>query len=171
MRDDKQIFVDWLKYAIKIEGKMTGEALSKKAKIHAGTISGYLTNKSKGPREIKDRVKICEALGADYQEIIEAGRQKDLSGSSPIISEREKIITDIDPVTVEHRELVKYFSSKKMALEANRKLVDLDVKDPIRFAELVTIITKFANGVDFVEVREQERLENSPPIGGKRSTA
>jgi transcriptional regulator with XRE-family HTH domain len=177
MKDDKQIFVEWLKYAIKIECKMKGNELANKVGINPGTISGYITGKSKGPRNVEDRVKICGVLGADYQQVIAAGRQQDvkvdlpqrtpITNESPAITDKQTTVVDIDPVTTEHRELVRDFSSKRIALEANRKMVELDQSDPMRFAELVSIIGKFVNGVDFVELREEKQnFARSPRKSG-----
>jgi len=172
MKDDKQIFVEWLKYAIKIECKMKGKELAEKLGINPGTISGYITDKSKGPRDIKDRIRICEVLGTDYQKIIDAGRQGVIytkSETPPTTTHSlPKSVHELDPVTREHKELVKHFVSKHIALETNRKMIELDKSDPSRFADLVSIINRFVKGIDFEEIRaEKQDLKENPQQQGK----
>ena len=75
MLSDKEIFSRWLKKAIKLEGIIKGKDLSDKTGIAPSTISGYLNDKTYP--DLQNRLKICQAIGVDYNKIIMAGREDD----------------------------------------------------------------------------------------------
>lgn len=77
MEDDKKKFVNWLKQLIKIDGVITGKALAAKIKVDPSTVSGWLTGRTKGP-ELPVRIEICEAVSADYKEIMQTQNNKEL---------------------------------------------------------------------------------------------
>jgi transcriptional regulator with XRE-family HTH domain len=117
---------------------MRGKDLAEKAKLHPATISGYLTGKSKGPRTVEERQAICEALQADYNEVIAAGRKEDAPSSSDLEDRLSKIESSLKASTQnsnmttleEHRYILKEFRDQELALEVNRKLIKAEKAIP-----------------------------------------
>jgi transcriptional regulator with XRE-family HTH domain len=129
MKDDRQIFVEWLKRFLKMDGGMTGVELAKKAGINPGTLSGYIIGRSKGPRTVLEREKICQAAGVNYAEIINSGRAGDdtqptVSGS-PLGRENGNT-TPYDKAYSDHINVVKQFKERALALEANQILLEIE---------------------------------------------
>ncbi len=69
IKSEREIFVEWLRKAIKIDRLITGKELATRIGVDPSTISGYLTGKRNGPGA-ELRLKICEVLGKKYADIV-----------------------------------------------------------------------------------------------------
>ena len=130
MLSDKEIFVEWLRHAIKIDKTMSGKELAELAKISPSTISGWFGSKSKGPK-IETRLEICKILGVSYKTIIQSHRDE----------ADAKEITDIqDPYKSEHHKKINEFPNQKQALLMNSLAVELALLDPDELNEIIEFI-------------------------------
>ncbi|MCG8639459.1 MAG: helix-turn-helix transcriptional regulator [Desulfobacterales bacterium] len=141
--DDKAIFTRWLKKAIKVDNRITGKKLAEKVDVHPSTISGYITDKSKG-LGLSLRLKICDALNVDYFEIIDQERKKTANGSSGTIDEltdqvlkrirqeqfRETIVNYGDSDNVKLHKKINEFSNLEKGHRLNLLAVELEKIDP-----------------------------------------
>lgn len=171
------MFLAIISKVIAKENQMTQSELSEASGVGQSTISGYVNGK---PANAKYRHRVLEAiqntLGYSDNELLDIAnkelewqktvdnltKHKKQTESISDDEEKQEIqVVDIDPVTTEHRDLVGKFVSKKIALEANRVMIELDIRDPLRFAELAGIIRKFSEGQDFIEKQSPERRKKS----------
>ena len=138
MKDDKQIFVEWLRKAIKIDKLMTGEQLAAAVNISPATISGYLTGRTKGPAELDLRLKICEALNVDYQKIIKEGRMEVNGFTSKVFEEfvEEKLNLAVSAM-VEGKGTFAGFNDKEKAETVRSVLVDIEREDAFEFETII----------------------------------
>jgi len=141
MEDDKKKFVNWLKKVIKIDGLITGKKLSQKVGVDPSTISGYLTGRTKGP-ELPLRLRICEEMGVDYEEILEAGRQVTQLGAEDVkqivAGEMNKYSRSVPTTNLEeyktqknhlHHDKIDEFKEQDRALRINSILVEIEKSD------------------------------------------
>ena len=150
MQSDKEIFVEWLKRAIKIDKLISGKTLAQKVGISPSTISGWFGSKSKGPK-IDTRMDICEELGVSYNKIIQEHRGK--------IDAKE--IADIqDPYRSEHHKKINEFPNQKQALLMNSLAVELANIDPDELDEVI----------DFIKYRLSKKKNNQKEKSSKKTS-
>jgi len=100
MLSDKEIFANWLKKNVKLNGIVKGNVLAKKIGVDPSTISGWFGGtRSKGPEKTLS-LKIIEVLnnecGTDfnYDEIIKTGRYQSEKKDPELAGEDIKAIID-----------------------------------------------------------------------------
>ena len=159
-----QKFLTALDLEVEKSWKGNLKELYKEAGISKSYFSEIQNRRKKA--SFKMQVSIAEACGFTYEQFL------NYSPSTPTAPHLPGSVCELDPFTREHEELVKGFVSKKIALELNRMLIELDKDDPIRFAALVTIVDKFVKGSDFEEIRaEKQEPKENPMNEGKVNTA
>lgn len=130
MLSDKEIFVEWLRHAIKIDKTISGKNLAELVGISPSTISGWFGSKSKGPR-IETRLDICEKLGVSYNKIVQIHREK--------LDVKE--IADIqEPYRSENNKKIDEFPNQGKALLMNSLAVELASIDPDEIDEVIDFI-------------------------------
>lgn len=143
-----ELFRAWLRKYVKEDRKITGKKLASKLGIknsvrishyHSGRVDNGVRTFPNIPFEI--RKKIVEITGVPYEEALEKGRQilnpqpkedienrlSKLEAALPSLSNSNK---PVDMITELHRNLIDKFKNKKLALELNQLLIEIEKIDP-----------------------------------------
>lgn len=141
--DDKALFTRWLKKAIKVDNRITGKELAKRVGVHPSTISGYITNKSKG-LGLSLRLKICDVLKVEYAEIMNRERRNATGKAPESIDEltdkvlrrirqeqsNQNIIDYRDVHNLNQHKKINEFSDQEKGYRLNVLAVELEKIDP-----------------------------------------
>lgn len=138
MEDRKAAFSRALRYFIENGKNITQTRISKATGIKQGMISGMKNGTRRGTEE--SRRAIADYFGKPYEEFLDIG-QRLLDGESAIVLAPSEKPPDNNITTLtEHQNILKYFQNQELALEVNKKLIELEKQNPNILQEVLAYL-------------------------------